>query len=583
MRHSRELLIPTSLRLENFLSYRGTHKITIPRGVTAIQGVDHDTSPAGSNGAGKTSIMFAVSWALTGTIPTPGFVQADVVNWWEEAARVKLVLEGRDERLVVDRQWRSRRTHLKVTVNRKEFSGDVPEVQRQLDEFLGLDTKLFFSSVLMRRKGKFPSFYDATPTERMKILGTVLDDSVFVEAGKKLSAECTQLDRSMMLKRGEQNVTEGAITKAQRELEVLRQNMTHEGERIRLAQIQATQDADALEHEIVRLQDQIRRGSGVDVNAVQRQLGSVSSRRAELQAEVGSLQYRISGAPTLHAGTCPTCRQELPAGYVESIRADVAKLEQRLAEVTRELRVNQEQYSELSESYRRATSWGQEEAALKSRIEALRVQAYATREGIDNKLMLQYENQANILEHQIETNTVALAKIRQEIVEAEEKIGKMKTVIKGFSKEIRFMLVDEVRELISCYANHALSLLSKSQHRLSFRSESGAVESFVIEPTFDGDRLGLPSDGQAYRFSLATSVGLIRALRHQHPHRLGLIMLDDPVGDLDDNGCRDVGALLSDLSQEFPVVLVSIPRDVGFGDFPKIVVHYRNSRSTLGE
>ncbi len=74
-------MIPISIELENWQSFRGKHIINLPRGLIQIRGQNLDNEGAESNRAGKTSLLNAISVCLYGRSPlvarSKGFINRD--------------------------------------------------------------------------------------------------------------------------------------------------------------------------------------------------------------------------------------------------------------------------------------------------------------------------------------------------------------------------------------------------------------------------------------------------------------------------------------------------------------------------
>lgn len=550
----------------DFMGYRGRHVLKFPGGVSWVRGRDATTDPPGSNGAGKTSLFYAFTWCLQGRLPAKEFIADDVVFRDADSTTVTLELEGEETHLFVKRSRKvGKGSVLSYECNGVPFKGDQAATQLALDRLLGVDWALFNSVVLLKKRSPVANIYDSTPATRMKTVSTVIQDEVFQAAAKYIGKKVSAMGRELTMAEGELVVRNRSISELETELETLRQNMAKEANRVESLTFVVEQGNRGLETEILELHDRIRQGPGVDMTAVQQRLGRVSAEHSALLQEQGELRYRTKAAPELCQGKCPTCKQVVSPEYVRSIQQAVGDLNARLTWVTQQLEVKRQEVAEMQQAYQAVQNWPREVQVLQSRIDQLKLQAYANREGIDNKLLTQYGNQSLIIESRLESEVAARDAVAAKIGDLTSDITTHTTVQNAFSKDIRYMLIDELRHNMEFFANLDLARIGREGQRLRFESEGGEKETFNIYPEYDEARMPLPSDGQTYRFSLVCAIALLKAIRVTSPHRLGILMIDDPVGELDDNGCRDVGALFQSLAEDVPVVMVSSPRDVDFG------------------
>lgn len=155
---------PLELVVEGFKSYREEQKFTFDgRSLFAI---------VGPIGAGKSTILDAIVFALYGKTPRLERDTKKLINTASDDARVRLVFEADNVTWDVTRVLRQRGQPPNVL---KRFGEDAIEatgstaVSDRIEELLGLDFKAFCSSVVLPQ-GEFDRFLGATAGERSKIL-----------------------------------------------------------------------------------------------------------------------------------------------------------------------------------------------------------------------------------------------------------------------------------------------------------------------------------------------------------------------------------------------------------------------------
>lgn len=175
-------MIPYSLTLTNFLSYRDTAELDL-RGV-------HLACISGLNGAGKSSILDAITWALFGKSRSG---DDDVINRIAagngKAAEVSFIfeLEGALYR-IMRRKAIGKTTELEFHVHNDDSSSGPPwrtlteskmrETERAIRDLLRMDYDIFTNASFLLQ-GKADEFTTKTPNRRKEILAEILGVSVW--------------------------------------------------------------------------------------------------------------------------------------------------------------------------------------------------------------------------------------------------------------------------------------------------------------------------------------------------------------------------------------------------------------------
>jgi exonuclease SbcC len=165
-------MIPQRLALTNFMSYR--------QATVDFAGI-HVACLAGENGAGKSALLDAITWALWGNSRLGARGDDDLVRLGEEEMEVELTLALEHETYRVLRQRRAgkrSRTVLEFQVEdrggwRSLSEGGVRATQRKIESVLRLDYDTFVNSAFLRQ-GRADEFTIRTAAERKRVLGDIL-------------------------------------------------------------------------------------------------------------------------------------------------------------------------------------------------------------------------------------------------------------------------------------------------------------------------------------------------------------------------------------------------------------------------
>lgn len=172
-------MIPEELHLRNFLSHRETD--------LDLRGV-HLASLVGDNGAGKSALLDAITWAVWGRSRAPYGRDEDLVYHGEDTLEVEYIFrmpyQGGTERrcrILRRRERRGRRSTSSTLDFQVESDGgwkmltadSIRETQAHIIEQLGLDYDTFINSAYLRQ-GHADEFTVQSPTDRKRVLSTIL-------------------------------------------------------------------------------------------------------------------------------------------------------------------------------------------------------------------------------------------------------------------------------------------------------------------------------------------------------------------------------------------------------------------------
>lgn len=191
-------MIPQRLTLKNFLSYRNA--------TLDFEGL-HIACICGENGAGKSSLLEAIAWAVWGQ--TRATSEDDVIHLGEMEAQVDFVFQnaGHVYRIIRSRQ-RNQSSFLEFQVRtpngfRALTARGVRATQQLIRQHLRLDYETFVNSAYLRQ-GRADEFMLKRPSERKQILSDLLKldqyDALAEQAkerSRQLKAEIVLIERSL--------------------------------------------------------------------------------------------------------------------------------------------------------------------------------------------------------------------------------------------------------------------------------------------------------------------------------------------------------------------------------------------------
>ena len=226
-------MIPLQLRLKNFLSYR--------EATLDFRGL-HTACICGANGAGKSSLLEAITWVIWGQSRTAA--EDDVIHAGETNVRVDFQFSSNSQiyRVIRSRQ-RGRSSALEFQVEsdgkfRALSAKGLRATQQQILDDLKLDYDTFINSSYLRQ-GRADEFMLRRPSDRKQVLADLLKLDQYEtlaqqakDRSKQYKGQAEELEHSLQPLK-EQLEERGAIASQQTSLQAELQQLQHTQEQDR--------------------------------------------------------------------------------------------------------------------------------------------------------------------------------------------------------------------------------------------------------------------------------------------------------------------------------------------------------------
>ncbi|MGG6296155.1 AAA family ATPase [Leptolyngbya sp. AN02str] len=350
-------MIPLQLTLKNFLSYRDA---TIDfRGL-------HVACICGVNGAGKSSLLEAIAWALWGE--SRAAIEDDAIHMGETEAQVSFTFQC-FERVyrVIRARYRGQSSSLEFQVQtsdgfRSLTAKGLRATQQLIVQHIRLDYETFVHSAYLRQ-GHADEFMLKRPSDRKQVLADLLQLQQYDDLGDKAK------ERSRQLK-AELTVLERNLEQTDHQLQQ-RETLTLELENLmaNLANLQQQHDADTETLRQLRAAKQLRQSWVQQLNLQQQQQQHLLQDCQRLKQEQHQLiKQKVSLEGVLHQA------EAIAAGCAEyhSLQTE----EDLLSTKFHAHQAAQAQLQTLQQQYQtQHTALSQEQNRLYTQLEALHQQA----------------------------------------------------------------------------------------------------------------------------------------------------------------------------------------------------------------
>lgn len=629
--------------------------VSFPKGVTLIDGWNEDDQT--SEGSGKSSVLNAICWGLFGQIPKDANID-DVIKTGEKACAVEVVFDG-----AVVRRTRGP-NELSLVVNGKTVKGaNANETQRLIEEFVGLTFETFCQTVYFAQNYT-KKFVTASQDAKGKILSEVQNLSVFDKARKEVLTLVKHEEEKLTKLKHSREMAEKDVELRKRDIQneelkhqharqqqeqrvqtILSQIATEEGKHQNLLDQQATrianvnaQIADAqrlvAEYEASKAQHLAAVANVVYDEPREKALQEANN---QLMADAGVVNSEITGIDQLVAKQraaqnqgaryasrykqiaadkeknlafianpskdCPTCGTKLEACDTSHALAEVAKIDQEMAEIETILTqlaaeidapipTKDELNKKLADLRQQRQANDTEIQAIRAvkdrlnsvaihlsgfdrniktqseKIEKLQVQLAAESQpiAVDTSQLEALKMQLELAQQPLQLDMTTLDALKAKLEETHaqvmsfasladqsalhlNRLEKLKDGFKEIKSHVFNSLLNELNARVQKYLGH----LFEVPVSVRFTNEDMKIETKV---KFDGnDRgLGLLSGGQFRRVSLAIDLALADVITSRKGARANLLILDEYFKDLSETSMEKCLALLENRGQ--PVLLI---------------------------
>ncbi len=342
-------MIPTRLELHNFLAYRAPDPII-------LEGIEL-ACLTGSNGAGKSSILDAMTWALWGKARAKR--DHELIHLGQTDMRVQIDFEQEGNRYRVlrrrTRSGRSTRGALDLMVwgqddalriiNEPSMRG----TQDKINQILRLDYATFVHSAFLQQ-GRADAFTVKTPAERKGILSDILGLEQWTVYEERVKAILNDLARQVaIIQHDMKRIDEEIAREPQLERELAAVQEAYDAARAKLdvasGQLQQVANSEAAlrrEHESLLQQESLIQGRHHDMEAAEAEIGRQDKRIADFQATIDQEEQIEAGYQHLLAARENQSAIAEQLAQMKELDARHNQLERQLAQMKASLEAERE-------------------------------------------------------------------------------------------------------------------------------------------------------------------------------------------------------------------------------------------------
>jgi len=187
------------VEIQSFRSIKDKVELEIKPGLYTIEGINLD-EPSSTNGCGKSSIISAIYWCLTGSTLTNEVLADEVVN--ETAGKdcyVTLYIESNETQIELTRTRKHSQfgNNLILKIDGQDVScHKIADTQERLNQLIKIPFNLLHSTIMMTHDIQ-SAFSDLSPQQRVQTLESIRDYSIWDKVRDEANKDIKECDKEI--------------------------------------------------------------------------------------------------------------------------------------------------------------------------------------------------------------------------------------------------------------------------------------------------------------------------------------------------------------------------------------------------
>lgn len=202
------------IKLTNYKSFKTVDFDYRDRGLTLVEGENHDSTAFNSNGSAKSALLSGMTYALFGKTGQDGEKADDIVNR-DEGKNTSVILEyevnGHTYRIERYRKHSEHKNKVLLFLNDTEITEkSAKDTNEKIEETIGMDYNIY-TNTIMYGQGDNKTFVQATDKEKKDILSDIARISVYAQAQELVKEQRKETEELLLSKEREQEFKERDI------------------------------------------------------------------------------------------------------------------------------------------------------------------------------------------------------------------------------------------------------------------------------------------------------------------------------------------------------------------------------------
>lgn len=575
------------IEIENFRSIKSKVTLEIKPGLFAIEGINLDEIGA-TNGVGKSSLLSALYWCISGNTLTNEDLADDIVN--SEAnkdCRVTVYIDSSQGEVIITRTRKdtSLGNSLQFSIGGQDLTcHKIADTQQRIGQLFKIPYSLIASTILIQ--GDMKSAFSKLPAQmRIQVLESIRDYSIWDKVRDNANSDIKVYANKIKELELKNSEIVGSLTAYTRTLDLSKNELTSlqntYNEKVILENIHNySEEILSLDKQIEELEIQKRNLNNQSISLQEyisklKTIEDVANKivldKQKLTFEKQSIEKEISVIDKWFVNdTCPTCKRKLERTQEEINNKTNEKmaLQTKISEIN--IKIN-EQDNFLQEK-RKEWSEINKEVTILNEKEELKVKELNTFDinikGLLNK-KAEFNNKILKLQHEKDSFTNNVLKIENKIKEYSGLIDKLNAEKDVNKKEIdklykKRQLSDYFYKLLGSKGELRPYLLRKDIEFLNHSMQkyiSAFFKNTTAELKLNGSTIDIEimsgnikkkvsslSSGEEKRLNLSIQLALYDLIASTSQIDFNILWLDEIETNLDPLGCQNLIEIIDEMS-----------------------------------
>ena len=599
----------TKVSIQNFRSIQDEIVLEIKPGLFCIEGINLD-EPNATNGVGKSTLISAIFWALTGNTLTNEVLADDVVNSKiNKDCRVTVYISSDNEDIKITRTRKDSidGNNLFLIINDKDLScHKIVETQQRINDIIKIPFDLLQSTIILTQDIK-SAFSKLTPQQRIQTLESIRDYSIWDKVRDEANKDIKDYNKEIQEKQLQASNIQGSINTYTSMIESEKNNKTNFINNTKIETITGLLNNTKInkQKEIDQLAilnkqlTELKSKTFPDTTETQNKLNAIKDEANNLKTENQKLEYEIKSIEKeiklindwFIKDKCPTCGKPLDRTEEEKINKQnklneytkiIENYKNEIVKKEELINNKRKEWSELNQTYQ---NLDKDRVNTLKQITDLQYSYNAVNANINSceKNILMYQNKLNTYEDTINKIEINIKNYTNEIVKLNNNIENLQKEISEIEykrklSDYYYKLLSAKGELRPYLLNKDIQFLNHSMQKyihlffnntdVTLKLDGSAINILVDSNGIKKSISGL-SGGEKKRVDLAIQLGLYDLIQSTSQVGFNVMCLDEIESQLDELGIDQIINIIEDKSEEIDSVLWISNNSTVRGSIPK--------------
>lgn len=584
------------LEIKNFRSIQDTVVFDVKEGLFSIEGINLD-EPSSTNGCGKSSIVSALFWCLTGNALTNEILADEVINIKAgKNCKVSVVIETQDGEICVTRMRKDSEfgNTLFLEINGQDLTcHKVADTQARLNQLIKIPFDLLRSTIIMTSDMQ-SAFSELSPQQRIQVLESIRDYSLWNKVRDEANNDIKSYNASIQAKKLKVSSLEGSKatylkldTENENLLNGLLNNFDLDKNKASIIEFEKQKETNQLniiklENDKSALLEKVNNFISNDVylkqmdeisnyaNALLNDKQAIVLNKSKLSTEIELIERWFK------EDVCPTCKRKLDRtdeeitnknNLLNKLKQDVLKLNNDIENLDITIQNKRIEWSNVHklvlENENKNKAYQNDLQNIDSKINDLKLKNANLDREISkiNTAISTFDIQITEAKNKHNEYIAEISKIETEIKEnldsidilcAKRQLSDYFYKLLGSKGELRpYLLNKDIQYLNSCMQRYICKFFKNTDVTLCL---NGATIDILIDSNGIHKSVSSLSGGEKKRLNLAIQLALYDLIKSTANIEFNLLWLDEVESQLDPLGCQQLIEIIEDKSEEIESV-----------------------------